>query len=323
MSRPSPLPFFVSLASLLLPTLIAASAHANSKRIVCVSADEDAFTSGVEGYYRSLPPKQHGKPDDIRVGGSLEDCMAKADAGDQVVIVAHGSRGRIWWRTTPPGCCLSPPPVMYTGFGGGTGVQPPNPHPVPTGVRNGPGIKVTIVTCHSDADPDDEGPQKSTAQSLRDAFTAQCGGCSVAGYEGEVNSSILYHVANAADPGVAAAAEDNLSAKRAMWVNKPPANSPNQVSNQKTEAEATLNAKAAFAGLGLVVNLSYGPPVDKFVLVASTPDSLCGGLILTRSGRVPGLGGFGLVLLPLLLTAFGALPLFRRVPSPPRVQLGP
>jgi hypothetical protein len=314
-------PFMVGsiIGSGLLTLNLRAVEAANAARIVCVSADEDSFTTAAEGYYRSLPPKQAGKPDDIRVGGSLEDCMGKADSGDQLVIVAHGNLGSFFWRTTPPGCCFSPPPVRYTGFGDGTGNQPANPHPVPDNLRHGVGIKVTFVGCNSGNDPDDEGPRKSVTQSLQDAFL-QCGGCIVVGYEFKVNGQIAYAIGNFDNAAQRQAAEANL-ANKLEWTANPPVNRPFHATNHRTAAEAQLNAKPEFMGEGLTVTVSYLPPEEKVVLATSgVEDSLCGGVITVSSAPVPGSGGIVLVLASLLMSASGAAVVMgaRRPSGPPR-----
>jgi len=291
-----------SWSAVLVILLSFPSSAVSSGKHVCISADtgdpnSKGFLASAEGYYRSQGYK-------VQIGGALAVCMAKASSGDTVLIVAHGYPGGFKWAEGG-----QIPVHEYNGFGAGTGGQP-NPHPLPPA-----GVRVHMVSCDSEDDPDDEGTaRKSVVGSLI------AGGRLAFGFPDRVNFVVdaKVNIVNN-NPAQAKAAERNLKVND-QWLNNPPANAPGPPNpNQKSAAETQLAGKPAFATKGYQVTLTYKAPEGKqtaqqgafyYDPEIATVDSACGDVIVSPDldlGQAPAIGGLGLSVVTLLLGATGAI----------------
>ncbi len=302
----------VLLAVVLVAAVWASAANAtppvsDPRRVVCVSAGNDGFHSGVEGYYRSLPPMG---ADSIQVGGELLDCLSLVRKGDHLVVIAHGHPGEFEWSAAKGAATTT-----YHGYGNGTHTGP-DPQPLPPNLLVTNAVTVTLVGCHSANDPDGpEGGQVSVTQSLLDAMGGGPGN-TVTGYVNEVNARTGV-VVKGGTPAQNAAAGAILEANPG-WTNNPPPNrTPPPTHSQKSAAEDTL--AAIFPGKSLTANVSYSEPLEKPGGSGGGAPKLlagpyCEGVIVDATGEVvvPGATPIGLVSLALLLATAAIAGLVRK-----------
>ena len=245
----------VAIAVLATSTWIAFATPpvATPRRVVCISAGNDGFLSGCEGYYRGLPAKS--EPNVVQVGGDLAACMAQARKGDQLIVVAHGAPGQFTWdRSKALGS-----DTTYFGYGDGTN----NTFPVPPNLRGTNSVRCSLVSCHSNEDP--AGEEISVVQSLRDVMNGGGGQNNVvSGYDRRVESDIRWGVKGFRRVTQRDSAELNLDVNRA-WMDNPPTNRPGAPppDTHSEAAAAQLNGKPEYQGKDLTVNINYGHPVEE------------------------------------------------------------
>jgi hypothetical protein len=228
-------PTLALLAGAAAVALCASAAHAtppvsDPRRVVCISAGNDAFLSGCEGYYRSLPPMG---ADSIQVGGQLLECLSLVRKGDALVVVAHGTPGDFTWATAKGG-----EGTTYDGYGAGT-VEGGDPHPLPPNLMSTNAVTVTLVGCNSGTDPPSD--TSSVTQSLLDAMDTGGGpGNTVTGYTNEVNAGMSWVVDEGTSSEQNDAAADSLE-RHQEWSNNPPTNrNPPSSSRQWTCSRARV-----------------------------------------------------------------------------------
>lgn len=232
------------LAALLL---IASVTQLHAKRVVCISADpdDDGFLKIHEGW------EWQNKKDDtvIQVGGSLTDCLAQLENGDELVIVAHGNNSGTGFKWNG---------TVYTGFGEGEGNMP-----VPDGFGALNNITVDFCTCWSKRDPDGaDGGDTSLADKLKDQLGD---GATVNGFTDIAEANICISFVSPEGVNVTEAevkqAEDALNNDQS-WGNKPPHN--RQPAPENTDLSTAQGIVDAAVGAGkFVVEITYKKPTNK------------------------------------------------------------
>ncbi len=232
----------ISLNSLILFLLL--SLNVDAKKIVCIDSGGDGFLNAHEGWER-----QNADDDTvIQVGGSLTDCLAQLEDGDQLVIVAHGINGGEGFKWGNG---------YYYGFGDGEDEMP-----VPDGFDELENIKVDFCTCWSKKDPDGaDGDDTSLCDKIEDALGA---GSSANGFTDLATSQACYTLTPVEGGGATKAdvkaAQDCLNSD-GSWTEEPPHNrDPAPATTDKTAAQAIVDAKI---GAGkLTVTITYYKPTN-------------------------------------------------------------
>lgn len=242
-----------------------------AKKVVCIDdgGDDgtDTFLSAHEGWER-----QNADDDTvIQVGGSLTDCLAQLEDGDQLVIVAHGfngGEGFNWGNSS------------YTGFGDGEGEMP-----VPDGFDELDNITVDFCTCWSGTDPDGaDGEDTSLCSKIEEALGD---GTTSNGFTDLATATVCFTIKPVEGSGVTdadvKAATDCLN-KDSSWSGNPPHNrDPAPATTDKSAAQAQVDGKV---GAGKVqVCLEYYKPKNTTDEDATAEED--------EAGESGGIGGTG------------------------------
>lgn len=253
--------------------LMAMPADLLAKRVVCIDGphDNDAFINNHEGWER-----QNAADDTIiLVGGSLTDCLAQVEDGDELVIIAHGvneGEGFFWGGQA------------YYGFGDGEEEMP-----LPDGFSDLTGISIDFCACWSTRDPDGaDGEDTSLADKISDAVDA---GASVNGFTDLAFSSSCFTVTTIAGSGATAAdikkAEDALK-NDPSWSNRPPHNRPIEDGEElDTDLSSAQSIVDAAVGEGkITVGITYKRPVNRTVDQATDEEQIAksGGIVVGNCG---------------------------------------
>ena len=237
----------------LCAALILASA-ADAKKVVCVDGGSDPDLNGYEGWISS---QLTVPPDVVKVGGTLNDCMALVAKGDELIIIAHG----VAVSDSPPGLGFRWSGTSYSGFGTGTGYPGFPPHKVPAGFAALNHVTITMGMCWSARDP--AGPQVSVLQSLLNAMQGAANTGS--GYNGKGTNNTIVTVGNP-DRNSAeqiAAAEQALRDKEAQWKTRAPKGNkrnPPPADDQERAARNLLDQQ--FPNKNIPVTIKYTRPRD-------------------------------------------------------------
>ena len=133
---------FARITICVLAIAVATNPSHAAKKVVCVDHDagtEDGYLTAAEGWARN---QATGGSDVVQLGGNLEDCLAKVEDGDELIIIAHGEfwGARFFWGGNN----------TYTGFGTAQDEdQGTEPHVVPESFRGLSNVTVRFVTCWS------------------------------------------------------------------------------------------------------------------------------------------------------------------------------
>lgn len=219
----------------------------NARKLICIDSDpnDNGFLSNLEGWVR----QNMNDGDEIHIGGSLSDCLAKAKNGDTIIIGCHGwgtGKGFKWGG------------IRYRGFGTGDSL-----HNVPPGFDTLKNVHVKFVSCWSERDPDGAGPDKSVTDKLKDKMGPQSNGNTVTGYTNRVFSgnSVSYTF----DPQLTDTATINnfLRTGNQSWQKLPPVNrKPPAQQNQKTRLQELLDSVKGGAGKVTVSGITYKAPFN-------------------------------------------------------------
>ena len=242
-----------------------------AKKVVCIDdggdAGMDVFLWAHEGWER-----QNADDDTvIQVGGSLTDCLAQLEDGDQLVIVAHGfngGEGFNWGNNS------------YTGFGDGEGEMP-----VPDGFDELDNITVDFCTCWSARDPDGaDGEDTSLCSKIEEALGDNT---TSNGFTDYATSQACYRLKPVEGSGVTnadmKAAKDSLDSNAGGWSNKPPHNrDPEPEDSDENTAQDMVDAKV---GAGKVtVCVFYYKPKNTTDSADSDDSADSGGILLGDCG---------------------------------------
>lgn len=299
----------VYIVAVLLLSVLAATTPLQAKHVYCIDhdpADEDGFLTSAEGWIRANADAS----DVISLDGSLTDCLAMVEDGDQLTIVAHaadGGEGFEWGGT------------KYYGFGG-------TDMPVPPNFNKLQAVSVHFVSCWSDdpeplednllqkileamGGPTNENTGRGYAETVKCRPTVVCG----------TNAPMTDAEFATWDSLINVALHDDES-----WVDYPPPNrsDPAPIPNQLTKAREILEAADIINPKPMSYRIEYSAPYEvpefaeggeaavfEVYCEVAEPDVICENI---AAGSIPTLSEWGFIMLVILLFAWMGWMIWRR-----------